>query len=196
MNDDEATHTPGSRRNTPLTKAEKAMCQTIEEDGTNGSVNLVRLITEDLHFSIVICDGAHCLKNETTRLHQLVADLKKDCMLLSSVTPMLNHPKDNLSYLRLAFWSLPPVPALPPKMQVKGLYTNDFQGDMPYLPLGSNGYKSDSGDFMPPVAGFQSLLARDPSTDQERRLVQAFEDDGYRWWTLSPRLFRLAARQH
>ncbi len=64
---------------------------------------------------------------------------------------------------------------------------------MPYLPLGSNGFKSDSGNFMSPVAGFQSLLATDPTTDEERRLAQAFEDEGYRWWTLSPRLFRLAA---
>ncbi len=83
LNDDEeTTHTPARRRNTPLTKAEKAMCQTIDDDGTDGSVYLMRLLTVDLRCSIVICDGAHCLKNEATRLHQLVADLKKDCMLL------------------------------------------------------------------------------------------------------------------
>ncbi len=112
--------------------------------------------------------------------------MKKDCLLLSSATPMLNHPKDNLSYLGLAFWHLPPVPTLPPQMQAKTLYTPDFQGEMPYLPLGSNGYKSDSGTFLAPVAGFQPLLVKDSSSEVERRLATAFEDEGYRWWTLSP----------
>ncbi|KAI5865746.1 hypothetical protein GGS23DRAFT_593923 [Durotheca rogersii] len=81
--------------------------------GTDGLVEVMRAPPE-FHFSIMVCDEAHVLKNEHTFTHKMIAALKYESLLLSSATPMLNHPRDNLAYLRLVFWKLPPLPQLPP----------------------------------------------------------------------------------
>ncbi len=50
---------------------------------------------------------------------------------------------------------------------------------MPYLLLGSNDYKSDNGIFLVPMTGFQSLLVKDSSSEMEKYLAIAFEDEDY-----------------
>ncbi len=67
------------------------------------------------------------------------------------------------------------------QIQAKILYILDFQGDMSYLLLGSNGYKSDNDIFLVSMAGFQLLLVKDSSSEMKRHLATVFENEDYCW---------------
>ncbi|KAI5863373.1 hypothetical protein GGS23DRAFT_529841 [Durotheca rogersii] len=160
--------------------------------GTDGDVEIVN-VAKELHFSIVVYDKAHTPKNERSTTHKMIAALKFDSLLLSSATPMLNHCRDNLVYLRLAFWDLPAMPVLPPGTDPADLYREDWD---PYSPPPAKPTSSPSKKFVP-EDGYKPLLSRDaPAGSLRHRLLTAFRDRSFGWWALSPRLFRTTARRH
>ncbi|KAF2964212.1 hypothetical protein GQX73_g9387 [Xylaria multiplex] len=147
-------------------------------------------------FGVLVVDEAHTCKNSRSTTHQLIRSINRECLLLSSATPLMNHPRDMLGYLRLGFYNLPIVLPLPQHYDALTMYKEDFD---PYVPVGATPYQNLDGiDRVGSVTN--NALIRDTQganvTAQELELCDAFEQDGYKWWTLSPELFRHVARQH
>ena len=166
--------------------------------GTDGNIELVEVKErEKMHFGLVVLDEAHQLKGETTVSHQAVASIKRDSMLLVSATPLINHPKDILSYLRLGFSNLPNLRKIPRDMDLAELYgTNFAAGTAPFKPLGTVQYKTKDGSYkVNPKSQGVVLLDQDAEDDGTKERLQALEDANLRWWTFHPDLFRRAARQ-
>ncbi|TPX06865.1 uncharacterized protein E0L32_002361 [Thyridium curvatum] len=124
----------------PLNARERAACYSLNDDLTDGKLPLVRSRFSSHHFSIVICDEGHVLKNADSKAHQLVADIQKDALLICTATPMLNHPADNLSYLRFGFSWLPEIPWLPDDLDINSLYAPEFDIDREVLAQQLNAY--------------------------------------------------------
>lgn len=187
----------GRKLGRKLTSAEREICNTVEEDGEDGTLDIVTLSHPEYHFGIVIADEGHILRNPFTKFHQMVAAIEKDGFVVSTATPMLNHPADNLSYLRLGFSHLPALPEFPPDMDLNSLYSRDVDSYIAQMPIGSTGYNKIGGGRHPPISGMQSLLKAGcaPGT-MEDTLMRAAEEEDLMWWTLSPVLYRMAARQH
>lgn len=146
----------------------------------------------DYRFSILICDEAHTIKNEKSSFHKMVGCIQRDGLVLCSATPMLNHPKDNLSYLRLAFWNRFPRIEIPKRCDPLSLYEEDFN---PYSPIGE-GVIVDQHGVMMRTKPSPSILKEEPANEQEQAFRDAYDIDEIRFWILSPSLFRVTARYH
>ncbi|KAI0096177.1 hypothetical protein F4776DRAFT_677116 [Hypoxylon sp. NC0597] len=72
-------------------------------------------------FNVVVLDEAHLVKNRMSTLHRMAKVIRRDYLLLSTATPMLNNPTDVLSYALLAWPTAKPYP-LPSNFSFNSFY--------------------------------------------------------------------------
>lgn len=177
-----------------LTQIEQQACHFVNDDKTQGKVWLVKSRC-NAKFSMIICDEAHNIKNAATKIYQLVAAQDRDCLLLSSATPMLNHVRDNLGYLRLAFPHIGALPAMPADFDCNTLYSPVYD---PTQVIGATNYRALGGKYVNAsgAEGSSALIDKASIDPKMKAYVKAFEDEEIRYWVLSPRLFKKTAIQH
>lgn len=188
----------GAGRKSKPKKRKKKRAAKPKSDKGHKDIEVTR-VDQKFHFHVLIADEAHSIRNELSKLTKVVNSIPADIRVLSSATPLMNHPRDIISYQK--FGVLDALPDLsyidtyiPANMDLKNIYADKID---PYEPIGRKGYKDVIGLEHPgDEMVTNTFLKKDSDDPMEQELCRLYEEEGFMWWKLHPKVLRNYARQH